>query len=88
MAEKSNVEHDELFDPESNLWHCSTSQCGAGQTNDENMRGGGIIKRKWKRETWIIPGYKKKVCVGWILFRSRLICCQVLSAGGRRSLGG
>lgn len=89
MSEKSNAERDELFDPESDLWHCSTSQYGEGQINNENSGGwGSVVKRKWKRGTWIIPDYKKKVCVVWILFHSRLICCQVLSVGGWRSLGG
>ena len=87
MAEKA--ECDGLcFDPELNLWQYSTLQSGAWKLKKtwEEKKKAEIVRRKWA--TWIITGYKKKLCVGWIWLCSRLICCQVPSAGGRRSLCG
>lgn len=50
MSEKSNEERDELFDPESDLWHCSMSQYGAGQINNESGGGGVLLRESGSEE--------------------------------------
>lgn len=74
MAQKA--ECDGLcFSPELNMWQYNTFQSGAEnkQTNKKKkIKGWGgkwekkaeTVSRKWA--TWIIAGYKKKLCVGWI----------------------